>query len=145
MAHARLKLIGAGVAIAIAVAFLVVAGVREGWVYYLPVDQFLADDGYHDQRVRLRGTVAHDNLHVAGTRLLARFELQGEQRGLRVEYEGVVGDMFGAGREVVVEGRLDEAGVFQADTLLTRCASKYETAGGEAPHDDPRAAETSSR
>ena len=28
-------------------------------------------------------------------------------------------------------------GVFHADTLLTKCASKYESADGEAPHADP--------
>ncbi|MHC4210179.1 MAG: hypothetical protein ACYSWT_10755 [Planctomycetota bacterium] len=48
MTHVRLKLIASGVAIAIAVTFLAVAGIREGWVYYLPVDEFVAGDTYHD-------------------------------------------------------------------------------------------------
>jgi cytochrome c-type biogenesis protein CcmE len=34
--------------------------------------------------------------------------------------------MFGPGKNVVVEGRRDPAGVFQADVLMTKCASKYE-------------------
>jgi cytochrome c-type biogenesis protein CcmE len=138
--HVRLKLTAAGVAIAIAVTFLAVAGIREGWVYYLPVDEFVAGDTYHDQRVRLHGTVAADNLDVASAMLTAGFDLLGEQRRLRVQYEGVIPDMFQADREVVVEGRLDETGVFRADTLLTKCASKYEPGDGEAPHADPQAA-----
>ena len=34
--------------------------------------------------------------------------------------------MFQDGGEVVVEGALDEHGVFHANTLLTSCPSKYE-------------------
>ena len=126
MTHVRMKLIAAGVAIAIAVTFLAVAGIREGWVYYLPVDEFVAGEAYQDQRVRLHGTVAADDLDVSSGLLLARFDLMGEEHRLRVEYEGVIPDMFQADREVVVEGQLDETGVFKADTLLTKCASKYE-------------------
>jgi cytochrome c-type biogenesis protein CcmE len=137
-----MKLIAAGVAIGIAVTFLAVAGIREGWVYYLPVDEFVAGDAYHDQRVRLHGLVSSDDLDVSSALLLARFDLKGDERQVRVQYEGVIPDMFQADREVVVEGQLDEAGVFQADTLLTKCASKYEAEAGDAPHEDPRAAET---
>ena len=48
---------------------------------------------------------------------------------------------FGPGDTVrahvkVVEGTRDAKGVFCADTLMTKCASKYES-GGEAPHADP--------
>jgi cytochrome c-type biogenesis protein CcmE len=38
--------------------------------------------------------------------------------------------MFKAGCDVVAEGNLDRAGVFQSDKLMTKCASKYE---GEHP------------
>ncbi|MHC4802251.1 MAG: cytochrome c maturation protein CcmE, partial [Planctomycetota bacterium] len=119
MSHVRMKLIAAAVAIGIAVTFLAVAGIREGWVYYLPVDEFVAGEAYHDQRVRLHGLVAADDLEVSSALLVARFNLMGDEQHVRVEYEGVIPDMFQADREVVVEGRLDETGVFKADTLLT--------------------------
>ncbi|MCP3902439.1 MAG: cytochrome c maturation protein CcmE [Planctomycetes bacterium] len=133
MTHMRTKLIVAGLAITVAVSILAVAGVREGWVYYLPVDQFVSGASYHDQRVRLHGMVSAENLDVSTGLLVARFDLLGETERIRIEYSGVVPDMFEAEREVVIEGTLDEAGVFQADTLLTKCASKYES-DGEAPH-----------
>ena len=122
-------------------ALLALAGVRDGWVYYLPVDTFAADESYHAQRVRLHGRVAEAGLDARPALLLARFDLLGETRQVRVEYHGVIPDMFRAGRDVVVEGRLDGEGLFRADTLLTKCASKYETADGEAPHADPRGAD----
>jgi cytochrome c-type biogenesis protein CcmE len=43
-----------------------------------------------------------------------------------VRYQGLTPDNFEEDREVVVEGRLGPAGVFQADTLMTRCESKYQ-------------------
>ena len=44
-----------------------------------------------------------------------------------MRYTGVEPDNFVEDREVVVEGRLEPTGVFQADTLMTRCESKYQT------------------
>lgn len=142
MTHTRIKLLVVGATLAIAGILLAVAGAREGWVYFLQVDQFLDGDRYHDQRVRLHGTVGAENLEVHTGLLQATFDLLGETGRLRIEYGGVVPDLFQADRDVVVEGRLDEAGVFQADTLLTKCASKYESDEGQAPHADPCGPET---
>jgi cytochrome c-type biogenesis protein CcmE len=43
-----------------------------------------------------------------------------------VSYRGTVPDLFKAGADVVVEGKLNAAGTFEADVLLTKCASKYD-------------------
>jgi cytochrome c-type biogenesis protein CcmE len=43
--------------------------------------------------------------------------------------------MFAAGRDVIVEGRV-ERGVFHASNLLTTCPSKYEAG---VPHDEAQA------
>jgi cytochrome c-type biogenesis protein CcmE len=142
MSHARTKLIVAAVTIVAAVALLAFAGMREGWVYYLPVDDFASNPDYQTSRVRLHGTVAEDGLLIQKALLTARFELRGETSGVDVNYTGVLPDMFEAGRDVVVEGKLDESGVFQADTLMTKCASKYESEDGQAPHTDPRGPES---
>jgi cytochrome c-type biogenesis protein CcmE len=129
MTNVKTKLAIAGIVLAAAVTYLVASGVRSGWVYYLQVDQFLQQADYHDQRVRLAGLVAEDNLHVDTAALLARFEMIGLERNLTVEYNGVIPDNFQPGIEAVVEGRLGDDGVFRAATLMTKCASKYEEAG----------------
>ena len=138
MTHARKKLIVATLAIVVAVTLLAVAGVREGWVYSLPVDQFVAEARHQDQRVRLTGLVGEENVQADAGLLEARFDLLGEAERLPVEYHGIIPDMFKPGHEVVVEGELDDSGVFQADTLMTKCASKYESEGEvEMPPDHP--------
>ena len=133
MTHMRLKLVLVGLALAVAVSVLAVAGARKGWVYYLPVDEYLQGDDYHAQRVRLQGTVGPENIQMQSALLIAEFDLLGETSQVRVRYEGVIPDMFKPEVQVVVEGQMDEAGTFQADTLLTKCASKYEAEDGPPP------------
>lgn len=137
MTHMRAKLIGGGAAVLIAVALLAMVGVRDGWVYYLSVDQFVSESDHQGQRVRLHGVVAEERLEVVPAQLVANFDLCGEREKIRICYSGVIPDLFDAGREVVVEGKLDENGIIQANVLMTKCASKYETKGGQAPHSDP--------
>ena len=134
MTHSRIKFIVGGLVVSAAVAYLAAAGVSSGWVYHVEVDQFLADADYQDGRVRLTGLVGEDDLDSRPADLAAEFRLCGEVNRLPVAYRGVVPEMFKAGAEVIVEGRLDEAGVFQADVLMTKCASKYES---EKPADHP--------
>jgi cytochrome c-type biogenesis protein CcmE len=140
----RTKLILAGLTIVMAVGFLAFAGVREGWVYFLPVDEFVADSSHQFQRVRLHGRVAEANLDIRPADLHAGFDLLGDAASLRVEYAGVIPDLLKGGVDVVVEGCRDSDGVFRADTLLTKCASKYETSDGQSPHGDPNAGRISS-
>lgn len=131
MDRSKRKLVIAGSFVLAAVGFLAIAGVQEGWVYYLPVDDFVAQEDVQGRRVRLHGTVSAANFESSSAMLSAKFDLLGETSSVRVEYSGVIPDLFQAERDVVVEGRLDE-GVFKADVLLTKCASKYEAKS--APH-----------
>jgi cytochrome c-type biogenesis protein CcmE len=139
MAPVHTKLFIGGAVIAGALGYLGVSGVRSGWVYYVDVDSYVRD-GAAGARSRVHGAVAPEGLEVGRADLVARFVLVGGRERLNVEYRGAIPDTFAAGREVVVEGASDRAGVFQADLLLTRCASKYQgqanppgTAGGPGP------------
>jgi len=133
MAHARVKVLVGGIAIFLAVAYLVVAGIRDGWVYSYKVDQIVNIVEYQGKRLRLHGIVGEDGLVANRAGLSAQFDLKGEKQVIRVDYSGVIPDLFKPDHEVVVEGYLDEDGIFRADTLLTKCASKYESKDGEAP------------
>ncbi|MCG3180785.1 MAG: Cytochrome c-type biogenesis protein CcmE [Phycisphaerae bacterium] len=125
MRHMKIKL-GVGAAVVLlAVGFLAYAGVRKAQVYYMEVDQFLADHDAQGQRVRLCGTVADGSIQRNESDLSLKFELAGREHRIPVHYSGQVPDLFAAGGEVVVEGTLGGDGVFEAATLMTKCASKY--------------------
>lgn len=114
-------------AIAIALGYLAVSGIRAGWVYYLPVDEYAARPETHGSRSRVHGVVGAVP-DTRATEFVAVFDLVGNVRSIPVEYHGTIPDLFAPGREVVVEGAMDERGVFVADVLLTKCGSKYEAA-----------------
>jgi cytochrome c-type biogenesis protein CcmE len=126
MNHLRTKLIVAGLLVSACLSYLVFAGVQSGWVYYVQVDAFTQDAKFQSQRVRLCGKVGlAEDVDAKPAQLLASFPLLGSTSKVDVVYKGVIPDLFKPGCEVVVEGQLDEQGVFQATTLLTKCASKY--------------------
>ena len=128
----RRKLVIAGVILTGAFSYLAFAGMQNGWVYFVSVEQFTQDAQFHNQRVRIHGKVATDGFDASKSLLTAKFNLAGKGgESVPVVYRGVIPDLFQAGRDVVVEGRRDAAGVFQADVLMTKCASKYEP---DSPH-----------
>ena len=136
------KVIVAGTVVTAALAYLASAGVTNGWVYYLKVDEFVGSARYRTERVKLCGVVAREGVRVSAANLSATFTLAGERQAVPVVYRGVIPEMFRPESEVVVEGRLNLAGVFQADVLLTKCASKYDPSdpshrGGQMPANHP--------
>jgi cytochrome c-type biogenesis protein CcmE len=126
MTHGRTKLIIAGTILVAAITYLASASVKSGWVYFLDVDKFVADTQYHNQRGRLHGKVAEEGFTSNRGTLTAQFKLQGHTGKIDVAYRGAIPDQFAPARDVVVEGRMNDANVFQADVLMTKCASKYE-------------------
>jgi cytochrome c-type biogenesis protein CcmE len=134
MTHAQKKLIVGGLILACAVGYLGITGAQSGWVYFLDVDAYVleartvADTA--SKRARVHGIVAEEGVDVRPAELFARFDLKGETSVLPVEYNGPIPDLFKPGVEVVVEGACDARGVFVADVLMTKCASKYESDPG---------------
>lgn len=125
MTHMRVKLLVAGVVFVSAISYLAFAGAKKGWVYTVAVDSYLTNPELRTQRVRLCGKAAAENLTINSVGLSAAFDLCGQTQRLPVVYHGVVPDLFKPGCEVVVEGK-EAQGVFQADVMMTKCASKYE-------------------
>ncbi len=126
MTQTQKKLSIAFIVLAIAVAYLCFAGVKAGRSFYLSVDEFLADAQYQELRVRVHGVVGRDGLFIDPNDRTAAFVMLGKAGILKIAYSGPIPDTFRAGGEVVVVGHMNEDKTFQAEELLTKCASKYE-------------------
>lgn len=126
MSIGRNKLVIGCAAIALAAAYLGLAAARGGWVYYVDVDTYLHEHQSSGARARIHGMVAREGFAVDRVGLEARFTLVGADGQLAVRYRGAIPDLFECGREVIVEGSSKD-GLFEADVLLTKCASKYES------------------
>jgi cytochrome c-type biogenesis protein CcmE len=121
------KLLAGIIVIGGGMGYFVYQTMQSSWAYYYSVDDFAATgQGTPEQSFRLAGTVKAGTVVRNLEEAKLEFTLAGAKAELPVQYKGVVPDNFTEEREVVVEGRLAPAGVFQADTLMTRCESKYQ-------------------
>lgn len=126
MSSTHRKFLIAGTVLLGAVGYLCYAGISAGQSYCLSVDTFLGGPQFHNQKLLLFGEVSDEDLSMDFENMDVAFLLLGEQSKIKVQYHGVIPDMFKAGGQVVVRGKLSENKVFKADQLLTKCASKYE-------------------
>jgi cytochrome c-type biogenesis protein CcmE len=46
---------------------------------------------------------------------------------MEVSYNGVMPDLMKGEAQAIMDGRIDENGVFHADTLLMKCPTRYES------------------
>jgi len=104
--------------------------IQSSWSYYYLVDDFVEDftakgPAAEVSSLRVFGEVKPDSVTRDLEKTLLTFTLAGSKNELPVQYKGSVPDNFTEGRNVVVQGRLDKTGVFQAKTLMTKCESKY--------------------
>jgi cytochrome c-type biogenesis protein CcmE len=125
----RWSFVVAGVAIAGAILYLVIANTGASAHYYMTVGELRACTSCATQTVRVAGTVANGSVARDAATQTVRFTISDgtAASGLAVVYGGVVPDVFQAGVQVVVEGHLDR-GVFRASSLLAKCPSKFQSA-----------------
>lgn len=127
----------AGLLVLGALGYLVFASMPQGTVYYQTVKE-IRQSATDAKPVRVAGAVAGGSIQREVGKSLIRFEIADGADRLPVSYSGVVPDIFGPDIEVVVEGQRDSSGVFQAQTLLAKCPSRFQNSvptpgGASAP------------
>ena len=130
------KIIIAVVVIGIAGVYLLYSLFDSGYAYYWSVDEYVdmlrEPDGNkflmgRSQTIRLAGRVKAGSVTEVLGEMLVDFELEGQRNSLGVRFRGVKPKNFSAGREVVIEGKMNAGELFEARKILTRCESKYRT------------------
>ena len=118
-----------GIIILLALGYLGYTSFAGAATYYYKVNEVLAKgSSVIGDNVRVEGHVALDSVQREAAGRLLKFTISdnGTGESIPVVYSGVVPDTFKAGTDVVVEGKLDSDGIFQAQTIMTKCPSKYE-------------------
>ena len=107
-----------------------------GWVTINPdqknpgMVRFLSLDDIHSveqtERIRLGGLVSPGSIKISKqNQLECDFHLKQGENFVPVHFTGTRPDLFKDDAEVIVEGTFAE-GIFTADQLQTKCASRYE-------------------
>lgn len=119
------------------VTYLIWTGVSDTMVYYLTptelAERIEADPTFADVGIKVSGRVVEGSWIQEGGSLKHSFTVEDLEdpnpaAAFTVQYNDILPDTFNDEAEVVVEGQFDEAGVFQAHTVLTKCGSRYEAA-----------------
>ncbi|MGI8554711.1 MAG: cytochrome c maturation protein CcmE [Dehalococcoidia bacterium] len=124
----RRFLIG-GALILLALGYLAFTVTRASAVYYLTVPELYKQKAEaHQHPVRVSAIVDPGSIVREPDGFVTRFTASDPGGTLPVSYRGALPDIFQPGIQVVVEGKLDGDGVFQADSLLTKCPAHFKAA-----------------
>ena len=108
------------------VGYFMYQAMQSSWSYYYSVDEFSANTAaVRNTSLRVAGRVKEGTVARDLQKMLLTFTLAGASSEIPVSFAGTIPDNFAEDIEVVVEGRLDTSGSFQADRLMTKCESKY--------------------
>ena len=125
----RTKFIAGGAVIAIALVYMIYAGVTQSAVYFVTPSEIQAAP-VSGKAYRLGGMVAPGSLSWTPSTLDLTFTLTDGKASVPVRHKGTAPDLFGEGRGAVVEGSWSPEGYFKATLILAKHSEEY-----KAPHD----------
>ena len=122
-------------------AYLIITAVSASTMYYLTVDEAMARGRtVWGRPLRVSGVVEDRSITWDGRNLVLTFAIRENGPAMTAIYRGPRPDNFAAGAKVILEGRINQQGVFEASKLMMTCPSRYEAAvapgtggGGAAP------------
>jgi cytochrome c-type biogenesis protein CcmE len=113
-----------GLAVLGLAAFLVLSALQDSIVFFYSPSDIEAKHIEPGRRVRVGGLVAMGSVaKVGGTQV--RFDISDGANTVKVNYNGLLPDLFREGQGVVAEGRLETPGTLTADNVLAKHDEKY--------------------
>ncbi len=112
--------------------WLAVGGVNETKTYYKTVSELGQMDAQsRAKRLRVAGDVKPGSIYRKGKEV--EFVLTQDDKTLKVVYEGTdpLPDTFRDRAQAVADGKLGPDGLFHANRIQAKCASKYEAKPGQ--------------
>ena len=130
-------IVGGAVVLVAVFAWLLFGGLEKNVVFFLTPKELLAkgQDGI-GVPVRLGGQVKPGSMTWDAKTLDLRFTVTDGAKDIPVHSTGAPPQMFRDGMGVVVEGRVGQAGVFQATNLMVKHSNEYRAPKpGEEAHE----------
>ena len=115
-----LMLIGLGLAAAFALKAF-----DENLMYFFSTSDVVDGKAPQNTQFRIGGMVVKGSVERPDSNLLVRFTLSDFSKEVKVEYTGILPDLFREGQGIVAKGRLDSRGVFVAEEVLAKHDENY--------------------
>ena len=120
----RTKLIGGGAVIALALGYMIYAGVTQSVVYFVTPSELQAAP-VSGKAYRVGGMVVTGSVTWDPRTLDLAFQLSDGKAAVPVRHKGTAPDLFGEGRGAVVEGSWTTDGYFKASNILAKHSEDY--------------------
>jgi cytochrome c-type biogenesis protein CcmE len=127
------KFLVGGLVIALALAYMIYAGVTQSVVYFVTPSE-LGAAPVAGKAYRLGGMVQPGSMTWEPRTLALSFTLSDGRAAVPVRHKGTPPDLFGEGRGAVVEGSWSPDGYFKATHIMAKHSEEY-----KAPHDASQA------
>jgi cytochrome c-type biogenesis protein CcmE len=127
--RARNRLIGVTAIILIVAAVLLVTLLPSGSSYSQTVKAIATDTKLVGTRVKVTGTVVSGSWDKKTNPMVFKIRDEGATSGpeVQVVYNGSAPNTFGADTVAILTGTVTKGGVIEANEMLTKCPSKYQT------------------
>ena len=123
--HKRLVAIVAGLGALSVAAALIFNAFRSNMVFFFSPSDVEAKTAPVNRDFRLGGLVEEGSLTRENDGLTVHFVVTDNAKSINVTYVGILPDLFREGQGVVAQGRLNEAGVFEAKEVLAKHDENY--------------------
>ena len=127
MKRKQLKFAVGSIVIILTLSYLAYSGYQESKTYYHTVPELYAlKEAAYDKRLQVSGDVVAGSIERDGK--VVNFVIGAEPHILKVKYVGKdpLPDTLIDRATAMATGKMGRDGVFVADTMLAKCASKYE-------------------
>jgi cytochrome c-type biogenesis protein CcmE len=127
--RARNRLIGVTAIILILAGVVLVTVLPSGGSYSQTVKTIASDPKLVGTRVKVTGTVVADSWDKKTDPMVFKIRDEGATTGpeVQVVYNGSAPNTFGNDTVAILTGTVEKGGVVQANEMLTKCPSKYQT------------------
>jgi cytochrome c-type biogenesis protein CcmE len=123
----KIKFVIGGIIIAAVVVYMIVSAAQGSTAYYMTIKE-IETQGPSQRNVRVAGFVVGESIVWEPRELQLTFDVTDDSGTLSVTYNGSRPDMFKDGAETVLEGKYTSQGIFEAETMILKCPSKYQEA-----------------
>jgi cytochrome c-type biogenesis protein CcmE len=123
--HKRLALVAAGLAALGVAAALVLSAFRQNLVFFITPTQIQSGQAPHGRSFRVGGLVENGSLRRQPDGVSVSFVVTDTAHSVRVNYRGILPDLFKEGKGVVAQGQLGANRVFVADQVLAKHDENY--------------------
>jgi len=131
MKQRRVQLIIGGAIVAALLAAIAYQGVDQTISFYTPGEVLARPDAFQAKTIRIMALVEPKSTAWDAQAVRLKFKITEDSRAfIPVEFRGVKPDMYREGQGVVVEGKLDPSGTFQATNLLVKHSEEYKVDAG---------------